>query len=124
MKKQLILFAHGSNDPKWKKPFELLEEKLKKTLGDESVSLAYLERSSPTLIETINNAKKNGVNCLKILPLFMAGGSHIENDLPKLINEMRNKYPDINIEILTPIGENPVIAETIYQVALSLFVTT
>jgi sirohydrochlorin ferrochelatase len=49
---RLILFAHGSRDPRWRKPFEKLPSSVAAELGSKCVRLAYLEMFRPTLFDT------------------------------------------------------------------------
>lgn len=41
----LVLFTHGSRDPRWLDPFEKLEAALRAKLGRDGVRLAHLETS-------------------------------------------------------------------------------
>ena len=116
-KKKLILFAHGSSDPKWKKPFEDITKKLQTSLGENNVSLAYLEKSTPTLMDTIKEANRSLVSHVKILPVFMSFGTHLEKDFPVLVDEIQEKFPNIKIEVLKPIGEYSKVIDIIYRIA-------
>ena len=49
MKPGLILFAHGSRDPRWAEPFESVRAALSRTEPGLAVRLAYLEFMAPTL---------------------------------------------------------------------------
>ncbi len=115
-KSQIILIAHGSKDPRWKKPFEKLYNDLKSTLGEEKIALAYMEFISPNLFDVINNAIEKNINDFKILPLFMAGGGHIDRDIPEQIKQIKNQFTNINIELLPPIGEHNKIYEAMKSI--------
>ena len=114
----LILFAHGSSDPKWKKPFEDLLQKLESKLGKEKVCLAYLEKAKPSLMEVIKKAIDEEINQIKILPLFLSSGGHVDRDIPIQVNEIKKLFPEIKIEILEPIGENTEVIDAIYSAAI------
>ncbi len=47
----LVIFTHGSRDPRWIEPFEKLETALKEKLGPDGVRLAHMEVASPTLMD-------------------------------------------------------------------------
>lgn len=116
----LILIAHGSKDPRWRKPFESLYEKLKASTESKNVSLCYMEFANPKLIDVIDNGYKSGLKKIKILPLFMAGGGHVDMDIPEQVKEAKEKYPGIEIEILKPIGEHPEIVNCMIKVSKGL----
>ena len=50
---RLVLFAHGSPDPRWRAPFERLADEVAAEAGRERVRLAYMESAEPTLFEAL-----------------------------------------------------------------------
>jgi len=115
---KIILIAHGSRDPRWRKPFEDLYFDLKNILGEETVSLAYMEFIPPSLSEVINTSINNGVENFKVLPLFMAGGGHVDKDIPKQIAEIKEQFKNVYIELLPPIGENKEIVSLMKEIII------
>lgn len=108
----LILIAHGSKDPRWKKTFE----DLKNNIQSEKVKLCYMEFIQPGLVDTISECISEGAESIKVLPLFMAGGGHVDRDIPAQVNEAKNKHPKIIIDILKPIGENEIVVKAFCEV--------
>ena len=109
----LILVAHGSKDPKWCKSFENLAVE---TLGPTSLRLAYMDLAEPSLFSVTEDLSKNGTKKIKILPLFMSGGGHVDKDIPRQVKELKTKFPEIDFEILPPIGEHPVIFKSMQEI--------
>jgi len=103
---RLILFVHGSRDPRWREPFERLAAGLMAELGEGAVRVAYLEASPPTLLETAEEAARDGVTRLRLLPLFMAGGLHVDRDIPAQAAAVRRAFPGLTVELLPPIGDD------------------
>lgn len=114
----LILIAHGSKDPRWRKPFERLERSLKSDLGVEKVFLSYMEFAEPTLLDAVSLAVQAGANEIKVLPLFMAGGSHVDQDIPPQVESAKKKFPTVAFELLPPIGEHPKFVKLICQISV------
>jgi len=114
---RLVLFAHGSNDPRWRSPFESLQHEVAQALGTERVRLAYMEFSSPTLLEVATEAASAGVERLRLLPLFMAGGGHVDRDVPAQVARARERYPQLVIEVLPPIGDHPRFRALLREIA-------
>jgi sirohydrochlorin cobaltochelatase len=115
---RLILFAHGSADPQWRAPFESLLDELARTRGESMVRLAYLEFAPPTLSDVAAEARRDGVGRLRILPLFMAGGAHLRRDLPDQVDRIRERYPELVVELLPPVGDDPRLRAMIRDIAL------
>ena len=104
---RLLLFAHGSRDPRWRAPFESLERTLRGELGEGRVRLAYMEFVGPTLPDAAAEAVRDGVTTLRVLPLFLSAGAHVAIDIPAQTEEARRRHPTLTIEVLPPIGEDP-----------------
>src|SRR5205823_2753121 len=80
----VILLAHGSREPRWRAPFAQLERDL-----GAPFYLAFLELGSPTFADAVAAARAAGARELRVLPLFMAGGAHLERDVPALLEAAR-----------------------------------
>jgi len=121
MKKScLVLLAHGSPDERWKVPFEKLCESLRAEFGKSRVRLAYMESIPPNLFDAVRSAREDGCEKLLILPLFMSGGGHVERDIPGLVSEAGKRYPNLAINVLPPIGEDPKVFTSMRMVAKDL----
>jgi len=114
---QLILFAHGSRDPRWRAPFLDLLENLRAELGRAGVSLAFMEFAEPTLMDVARDARGEGVEHLRLLPLFLAGGAHVAKDIPEQVAAVEKACPGLKVEVLDPVGEDPRFVELIARIA-------
>lgn len=114
----LILFAHGSRDPLWRGPFEsILEKTREKHSGP--VALAFLECMEPGLQMAIDMMASEDIQQIKVIPLFLAAGSHVRKDLPEMIKTAQAKHPDISISTTAAIGEQAEIQSAIASFALN-----
>ncbi len=104
---RLVLFAHGSSDPRWRAPFESLHREMAAELGTDAIALAYMEFVSPTLIDAAAEASRDGIEWLRVLPLFLSAGAHVARDIPAQADEVRARFPRLKVEVLPPIGEDP-----------------
>lgn len=107
MKTQLILFAHGSKDPRWRAPFLELLEHLRRHEGEKAVSLAFMEFAPPTLVDVAKEAAQLGVERIRLLPLFLAGGAHVARDIPEQVGWVMEALPDMQVDVLPAVGEDP-----------------
>ena len=101
----LILIVHGSRDPKWREPFEVFTQQLKNQFGQDTIHLCYMEIAKPKLIDVVKKIVPLGVTYITVVPLFMAGGGHVDNDIPPIVQEAKGKFPDVQFKLAPPIGE-------------------
>lgn len=111
--KALILFAHGARDPRWKAPFERLQQLSSAALPQTSVRLAFLELMTPQLPETVAALVAEGCTALTIVPVFLGQGGHVLRDLPLLIDELRAQYPALEMTVSAAVGESPDVLQAI-----------
>ena len=112
----LILIAHGSRNSKWCEPFEALLHKLREDCGQDSVHLAYMENARPLLPQVIRETTAKGCSRFHILPLLMASGVHIAEDIPAQAKQLSQEYPGIAIDVLPPIGSHPGFGDFLLRV--------
>lgn len=117
MNSRLVLLAHGSGDPNWRASFEEMASDLRADLGPGRVTLAYMEFATPTLLAAAAKAREDGVQQLKVLPLFMAGGAHVARDIPVQIRDVEACYPEMNVVLLSPVGSDPRFAALLREIA-------
>ena len=118
-KQALILFAHGARDPRWAIPFERLVERARQMRPDTEVSLAFLELMSPRLPERVDELIQIGISRISVVPVFLGQGGHVLRDLPPLIDELRERYPQLEIRLSKAVGEDESVQESIAIYCLS-----
>ena len=79
--------------------------------------LAFMEFCEPTLVEIAAVAVSGGCTRLRLLPLFLAGGAHVANDIPRIVGEVKQAHPTLEIEVLPPVGEDPRFAALLREIA-------
>jgi len=104
LKDGIILFAHGSRDPEWSRPFERIAAQLSKKF---LVRVAYLELMRPSLDEAVASLAAAGARAIRVVPLFLGPGGHVKEDLPRLISAAGAAHPDLKLLLEKPIGEQP-----------------
>lgn len=115
MKRGIILFAHGARDPQWAEPFHVIHASVEKRSPNTTVRLAYLELMEPRLKEAVNELTQQGIAQITLVPLFMAQGGHLKEDLPKLVAEIKAAHPTVTITTTQALGESPALLAAIAQ---------
>ena len=115
----ILLFAHGARDPAWAQPFERIAARMRQSQPGLRVRLAFLELMSPPLAEAVASLAREGVRRITLVPLFLAQGGHLREDLPRLLTAIREKHPVVRIDVTSAIGDSPVLTDAIAEWALS-----
>lgn len=113
----LILFAHGSRDREWVRPFERLRDQLRAQSPDAAIALAYLESTTPDLSQCIRTLAADGVIAIKVLPLFFALGKHLRVDIPALAERVAQDHAGLTVEFLPAVGEMPEFVAALHAIA-------
>lgn len=108
-----VLFAHGSRDPDWARPFQQLASDLGELLPGERIVLAFLDLMAPSLVDCAAALYGDGVRSLRVVPVFLGSGGHLKDDLPGLAAAIRARFADLAITVEPPIGEQPEVIAAI-----------
>jgi sirohydrochlorin cobaltochelatase len=107
----ILLFAHGAREPEWARPFEEVRDGLR--AQGLRVELAYLEIMKPTLQEAVNSLAAEGVKDVTVVPLFLAQGKHLKQELPAMISLLMRNHAGMELRVTPALGEEPEILSAI-----------
>lgn len=119
-KTALILFAHGARDPEWANPMRRVRAAVMQQAPALRVELAFLEFMSPNLGDCARTLVQEGYSAISIVPMFIAQGGHLKNDVPLLMDELRNAHPDVRFVLSPTVGEAEPIVQAMATYALGL----
>ncbi len=82
---------------------EALATRLQPLLQGARFSIAYNEFCTPTLSEAIEEHIAAGVTDITVVStMFTPGGSHSQYEIPKEMEELRKKHPDVTLTYAWP----------------------
>ncbi|MFA7290983.1 MAG: CbiX/SirB N-terminal domain-containing protein [Rhodocyclaceae bacterium] len=119
-KSALILFAHGARDPEWANPMRRVRAAVLQRDPSLRVELAFLEFMSPNLGDCARTLVQEGYEAISVVPMFIAQGGHLKNDVPVLMDELRNAHPDVRFILSPPVGEAEAIVQAMAAYAVGL----
>ena len=112
----IVLFAHGSRDPLWSKPIEAIAKAIAKQSPTSVVRCAYLELMLPSLDTVVAALAGQGLQQIRIVPMFLGVGKHAREDLPELVAALRLAHPKLQLELTPSIGEHPELIVSIAKI--------
>jgi sirohydrochlorin cobaltochelatase len=113
----VILFAHGSRDPLWRLPIDAVAQCMTAQWPEMRVAVAFLELTEPDLPDTVEALMKQGIHRIRIVPMFLGVGRHAREDLPRLVHDLQQAYPQMAFELLPAIGEHPAMTALMADIA-------
>ncbi|WP_246541840.1 sirohydrochlorin chelatase [Collimonas antrihumi] len=115
----LVLFAHGARDPNWAAPFVSLQQLIQQQRPQLLVRLAFLELMQPDLPQLLQQLVAAGVSEVSVVPVFLGQGGHVRRDLPALITQAQQQYPQLAITVAQAVGEQPDVQNAIADYCIS-----
>mgnify|MGYP000211960883 CR=1 FL=1 len=108
MGRGIVILGHGSRARVWEANQLLLQivEKFKQKTGEQNVKPAYMNVKSggPTLEQAIEELIREGFTEIVVAPWFLTDGLHIREDIPEIIDSIKEKYPEVQIALAKPLG--------------------
>lgn len=104
--KALLIVAHGSRRKESNDEVRRLAYRIEENSGPafDVVTSAFLEISSPQIDSAVADLVADGATEIKVFPYFLAAGTHVVNDIPRLIEEESTNHANVHFEILPHLG--------------------
>jgi sirohydrochlorin cobaltochelatase len=113
MRQGVIVFGHGARDPRWREPFDALVERIRALSPATPVRLAFLELMEPDLESAAAELVAQGIDAIRVVPIFFGQGGHVRRDLPERVDALRRSYPGTAFECARPVGEDRDVVEAL-----------
>ena len=118
-KKGILLVGHGSKLPYNKELVEETASLITRNYPDFIVKCGFMNMNNPSIEESMTEFRKESIDVLVVVPLFLAKGVHILKDIPAIIGLEEGEKKGIftlngrTIPLLyaDPIGSDPLLAD-------------
>jgi sirohydrochlorin ferrochelatase len=107
----IIVFAHGSRVESANEAVRAVARDLVRAAPCDRVLAAFLELGQPDLASAASELAEAGVERLVILPYFLTLGLHMERDLPRLVDGIRQNHKHLRVDVAPPLDGHPALAE-------------
>jgi len=91
-----LLIAHGTRDREGERAFFSFVEEFQKAFPERHVEPAFLELSHPAISEGIEACVRKGAQEIFVLPLMLFPGRHINEDIPREIQQAKQRFPQVD----------------------------
>ena len=111
----LLLMAHGTPLPAANAPLACIAERLGAVSKYLRATVSYLDCNEPTIPAAIDNLAAEGVARIVALPYFLHKGRHVQDDLPRLLAEARQRHPRLEVAEAAELGYDLRLAKLIAE---------
>jgi sirohydrochlorin cobaltochelatase len=118
MRRALILLAHGARDPVWAQPFHELTARVRALEPAAPARLAFLELMQPDLEAATDELVAEGVDAIRIVPIFLGQGAHVRRDLPQRLAALRRRHPGVEFACSPAAGEDRDVIDALARFCL------
>ena len=115
----ILLFGHGARNPEWARPFHRIRDAILAREPETLVEPGFLELSRPSFDESVDCLVRQGATEIAVVPIFMAAGSHVRKDLPRMAGDAMDRHAGLMISLVEPVGEAAPVLEAMADYALS-----
>ena len=119
----IIVFAHGSRIEPANQAVRSVAADLARAGDYPIVEAAFLELGRPTLEEAADLLVARGVERIVIIPYFLTPGTHLERDLPAIVERILKKHRNIQVLVTASLDGHPglvqILADRAHSVLLS-----
>lgn len=115
MKTALILFAHGSRVEPANEAVRAVAAEVAWRGGLEIVEAAFLESGRPDLCEAVARAMAQGAGQIVVVPYFLTLGTHLQRDLPQLVEQARAANGNPPVQVTPPLDGHPALAGIVLE---------
>ncbi len=117
--KGMLLVGHGSTMPYNKELVEKTASLIKAQNTDFIVKCGFMNMNTPTIKDSLNEFRREPIDALVVVPLFLAKGVHIEKDIPGEIGLAEGTKKglftlngrSVPLVYADPIGSDPLLAD-------------
>ena len=113
-KSALLILVHGSPRPESNRDMFAVVDTLRDGAGGNNeysiVHVGFMECNEPDIPTAIEHCVRDGASRVVAVPYFLHTGNHVADDLPTLLEEAQEKYPDVEFLMGDYLGHDEAVA--------------
>ena len=109
--KGILIVGHGSKSADAVREFEQMVEYTSRQTEEYLVKGAHMELAEPNIPDSVAALVAAGVTDIRVLPYFLYTGNHIKQDIPEILAEIKQNYPNVKFSFGKALGFDPRIAD-------------
>jgi sirohydrochlorin ferrochelatase len=108
-----IVFAHGSRIESANQAVRDVAAQMAAS-GEHTVEPAFLELGQPDLAGAVQRLIAVGMTHIVVIPYFLTLGTHLQRDLPRLVEEAAASFgANVRMEVTPPLDGHPALLQAL-----------
>jgi sirohydrochlorin ferrochelatase len=113
MKTAILLMAHGSRIAEANHAVDQIAAMVKDFTDYQIVEVSFRENHAPTIQQGIDACVAQGAERILLVPYFLYMGAHVQEDLPKEMEEARLRHPGVEMAMGKHLGVHKRLAKLV-----------
>lgn len=113
MKTAILLMAHGSRIAEANDAVHEIARMVKNFADYDIVEVSFRENHSPNIQEGIDACVAQGAQRILLVPYFLYLGAHVQEDLPKEMEQARQRHPGVEMTMGRHLGVHKRLAKLV-----------
>jgi precorrin-8X/cobalt-precorrin-8 methylmutase len=110
----ILVVGHGSPRAQANEGFVDLVERVAARLGT-PVLATFFSLAKPDIDERVADLAGQGCRRIVLMPYFLYTGQHVAKDIPALLARCRERFPDVQIDVLPTLEGEPALVDVVVE---------
>jgi len=111
----ILIVSHGSPREEANRGFEAMVARVASRLEGATVLPTFFSIVHPDIPEQVAAMASRGVRRVLLMPYFLYSGQHVTVDIPALLDQCRGRFPELSIELLPTLENDPVLEDLLVE---------
>ncbi len=111
----VILLGHGSRVPGAGDALDRVVGALRARLEPTRVERCYMSRLGPHFPDTFEKIVAAGARSVVVIPYFLFTGLHIQLDIPEMLQQCAQNFPDVRVAYGEPLGFHDSLVDVVEE---------
>ena len=109
----ILIISHGSPRREVNEGFVAMVHRIAVRLGASEVLPAFFSIVRPNIQDQVAELASHGIRRIALLPYFLYTGQHVCHDIPALLVECREWFPNVKLELLPTLENDPAVEDVV-----------
>ncbi len=115
MRQGVVILGHGSKLDETNNEIIQITKTLQEADKNRLYEIAFLSVGNPKMSQAVEILIKKGVEKIIIMPMFLFTGSHVQVDIPDILELQKKQYPNIKFIAAGHFGTHSGVADIIRE---------